>query len=269
VRQDIGEDAERPTSGPASEMSTLGGSTSDEVELPNEDLRWRVTGYPDAKRFLDTGSRSLRDLSRALSLLGKSISDYPRALDFGCGPGRILLQLKELAKSVELHGCDIDPEAIDWAQKNIPWARSVVSPYLPPTQYADGFFDLIFNHSVFSHLDEHYQDSWLAELKRITKPRAILLLSVSGQRAFADLEESWRKAGVDPKPLRRRLESDGILYIAEDNWRGGPFPDFYHSAFHAPWYVLEHWGEFFEIRAYITRGALDLQDLVVLQRRDE
>ena len=52
-------------------------------------------------------------------------------------------------------------------------------------------------------------------------------------------------------------------------WVGGPFPDFYHSTFHAPWYIFEHWSKIFEIKAYVVRGSLDFQDLLLLRRRDE
>jgi SAM-dependent methyltransferase len=236
-------------------------------EIPSGELRWRVTGVHDSAWFVESGKQSVEDLNRALGLLGRSMRDFQRALDFGCGPGRILLQLEAVGGALELHGCDIDSEAVGWAQKHIPWARCVVSPPLPPTGFAAEFFDLVFNHSVFSHLDERYQDAWLAELARVTTPDGILLLSVNGEHAFADFEKSWREAGADPSPLKEKLISEGILYLVEDSWRGGPFPDFYHSTFHLPWYVFEHWGRFFEVKAYISRGALDFQDLALLQRR--
>ncbi|HEY6928906.1 MAG TPA: class I SAM-dependent methyltransferase [Thermoanaerobaculia bacterium] len=217
--------------------------------------------------FVDSGRRSVQDFERALGLITKSIKDYPRVLDFGCGAGRILLHLEEAGRVVELHGCDIDAEAIKWAQTNVPWARCIVNPYLPPSEYPDAFFDLILNHSVFSHLDERYQGAWLAELARIIQPGGTALLSVNGTHAFEGFEKSWREAGADPTPLREKLRREGILYIVEDSWKAGPFPDFYHSTFHAPWYVFEHWSRCFDIKAYIPRGALDFQDLVLLQKR--
>lgn len=48
-----------------------------------------------------------------------------------------------------------------------------------------------------------------------------------------------------------------------------PFPDFYHTTFHAPWYVFERWGSIFDVKAYIPRGDLDYQDLLLLKRREE
>jgi SAM-dependent methyltransferase len=162
---------------------------------------------------------------------------------------------------------DIDPDAIRWTQAHIPWARTSVNRELPPLASEDAAFDLIYCHSVFTHLDRGYQDAWLAELRRVLRPGGTAVLSVSGEHPFAELERTWREAGADPGPLRRTFREQGFLHIREDSWRDGPFPDFYHSTFHSPTYVLDRWGKFFDVRAYVFRGALDFQDLVLLERR--
>jgi SAM-dependent methyltransferase len=128
------------------------------------------------------------------------------------------------------------------------------------------FFDLIHCHSVFTHIDETFQDAWLGELQRIVKPDGLLLLSVAGDYAFQHFEDSWRKVGADPSTYRAIREREGLLYIAEDQWTGGPFPDFYHSAFHTPSYIFAHWSRYFRIRAYVPQGSLAFQDYVLLER---
>ena len=45
---------------------------------------------------------------------------------------------------------------------------------LPPLLFPDCAFDLVFAISVFTHLDEQYQLAWLAELRRVAQPGAIL-----------------------------------------------------------------------------------------------
>lgn len=57
--------------------------------------------------------------------------------------------------------------------------------------------------------------------------------------------------------------------MKNDNFVGGPFPDFYHSTFHAPWYVHEHWGQYFSVAGYAARRSLGFQDFVLLERSDE
>jgi SAM-dependent methyltransferase len=237
-------------------------------ELPGEDLRWRVAGHPDAGWFWKSGALSIANISTMLSIIGTSFADYPRALEFGCGCGRMLLHLKEIAERTELHGVDIDSEGIAWVQRHLPWVKCSVNNRLPPLDFPDGYFDLVFNQSVFTHLDENYQDAWLAELSRVTKPGGALVLSVSGEHPFSELVKALRDAGADPTKFIARFQSKGIVFIEDDSYVGGPFPDFYHSTFHAPWYVFEHWSQFFDIKAFVPRGSLDFQDYVLLRRRE-
>lgn len=233
---------------------------------PGEELVSRVTGAPDRANFHNSGRQSVRDIEAALALVHRPLESFSTMLDFGCGCGRIMLWLEHLASTSSLHGVDIDARAIAWAQENMPWATFRANQPLPPLEYPDGSFDLVFNHSVFTHIDEHYQDQWLAELRRVTRPGGYLLLSVHGEQAFLVFEEHVGKIGGDASILRQELSSKGIAFIRDDAFTGGPFPDFYHSTFHAPWYVFQHWGRFFTIVGYLPRGSMGFQDFVLLQR---
>ena len=83
---------------------------------------------------------------------------------------------------------------------------------------------------------------------------------------FEDNERALAASGENPTPGREQLERDGILFVERDSYVGSVFPDFYHTTFHAPWYVFERWGAVFTIRGYLPRGSLSHQDLVVLER---
>ncbi len=240
-----------------------------DLPWPGEELTSRVTGVTDRKWFFETGQRSVADTQAVLSLLGKSIGSFETILDFGCGCGRMLLWLDDVGAECSLHGVDIDERAVRWVDENIPYVSAKVNQPLPPLDYPDGFFDLVFNHSVFTHIDEAYQDLWLAELQRVTKPGATVVLSVHGENAFFEYENASRNAGGKPETVRAQLANDGIAFIREDPWVGSPFPDFYHTTFHAPWYVFDHWSRYFDVRAFVPRGSLDHQDLVLLERRPD
>jgi SAM-dependent methyltransferase len=233
--------------------------------VPGEELIWRVTGARSLEHFHESGARSVEDISRGLAAVGSSFAEHRRILDFGCGCGRILRWLDDLEPGVELHGCDIDGEAIAWVAANMPDVHAVQNDGNPPLPYGDDSFDLVYNHSVFTHLPESLQDEWLAELNRITHPDGVLVLTVSGDHPFAGFRQSLLDAEADPERWDRLYDAGQMIYIEDDGWVGGPFPDFYHSSFHPPRYVFEHWGQFLEIRAYIVRGALDFQDLIVLR----
>jgi len=246
------------------------------LPLPPDELIDRVVGWfsneqadEHRAKFLETGRTSLKDLELALSAVGDTLSEHERILEFGCGCGRIMRWMEDLGSTCTLVGTDIDARAIEWASENLPFARFDVNDGLPPTGYADGEFDLIVNHSVFTHLDEHYQDLWLAELQRIVSPDGMLVLSVHGEHAFQVSEQQLEAGSRLRHDWRALLERNGILYIADDSYVGSAFPDFYHTAFHAPWYVFEHWSRWFDVLAYLPHSSVDFQDQVVLRRRDD
>jgi SAM-dependent methyltransferase len=234
--------------------------------LPSEELMHRVAGDGDGARFLEIGERSARQIDQVLAAVGRSLGEFGSILDWGCGCGRIIRWFDDLAAKTSLYGVDIDEQAITWCDQNLPFATFSVCQPQPPLEFPDGHFDLVFNHSVLTHLDERFQDFWLAELRRVTRPGGIVLLSVHGEYAFSVTEDAERNAGADPRPWRERLERDGILFVADDAHIGGPFPEFYHSSFHAPWYVFSHWAQYFNVRAYLPRADLDFQDIIVLER---
>lgn len=218
--------------------------------------------------FDKTGRQSLEEFENALGAVGTTIASHSKVLEFGCGCGRIMRWMGPIAEHVELYGTDIDERAIEWAAANLSFARFDTNAGTPPTRYEDGQFDLILNHSVFTHLDAHYQDLWLTELRRITAPGGLLVLSVHGQHAFDVAERQLAPGSRQVLEWRQTLERDGLLFVADDAYVGSAFPDFYHTTFHAPWYLFEHWNQWFEVAAFLPRSSLGFQDQLVLRRRD-
>ena len=235
------------------------------IQLPPPVLRYKVAGTEDGDWFVESGRRSLGDLDRALASVQKSYDDFDAVLDWGCGCGRILRHLPVPVLPRKLYGNEIDAEAIEWVSANMPWVETSLTEGKPPLPYSDGSFDLIFNHSVMSHLDEDYQDAWLAELARVLRPGGVVTLTVHGQNAF----DQYFNAIPAEAPLKKQVADSfygrGLYYTKDDQW-GPDFPDFYHSAFHSTRYVFDHWSKFLRVAQYIPRGALDYQDMVVLRK---
>jgi SAM-dependent methyltransferase len=229
----------------------------DSLPDPGDVLVARSAGSTDRKWFYESGQQSVRELERTLALIERSLDSFASILDFGCGCGRMLLWLEELGKRTHLHGTDVDAEAIAWAAEQLRYCAFTVNQPEPPLPYGDGAFDLIFNHSVFTHIDERSQDAWLGELHRVTRPGGFLVLAVHGEWA---LNDEWSEAHV-------RLEDTGHLFLPDMRPpQELGHPGWYASAFNAPWYVFEHWGRWFNVRGYIPRAALNLQDHVLLER---
>lgn len=233
---------------------------------PGDELVYRVSGAVDRERFYESGQQSANEIKSLLGLIGRPMGSFDTILDFGCGCARILLWLDAVAQTSSLHGVDIDARAVRWIQDSLPYVTAKVNQAEPPLDYPDGFFDLVYNHSVFTHISEAHQDQWLGELRRVTRPGGIVVLSVHGEHAFRHFEEASRNGGGDPSSVRERFRRHGHVFLQEDPWVGSAFPDWYHTTFHAPWYVLDHWSRYFKVLAYVPQGSLGYQDFVLLER---
>ncbi len=149
-------------------------------------------------------------------MVGSRLQDCERILDFGCGCGRVLLWLKDLAGTTALYGSDIDATAIEWAREHLPYVTFTrQQPDCPRPEFPDAFFDFVYCQSVFTHIDETYQDAWLAELQRIVKPGGRLLLSVNGEQSFQQLEKTRQSQGLPSSALRAARDMKGLLFITE------------------------------------------------------
>jgi len=246
-------------------------STVTEAALPYPplDLIERLSGQRDTALYEAQGVQSLNDWGRALAAIGHSWSDFTSILDFGCGAGRVARQMGDLAATASFIGVDTDKEAIAWCSDNIAWMRFLAVHPMPPMPLGDSSFDLIVNHSVFTHMPEDVQDAWLAELQRVLRPGGVALLTVNGEHPMAHLESTWREAGADPSAIRQEFDEHGLLFVADDSWNDpqfdGHFPSYYHSTFHSTAYVERHWAKFFRVRGVLFGAALGWQSIVILE----
>jgi SAM-dependent methyltransferase len=201
-------------------------------------------------------------------------------LDFGAGCGRILQFLALYAKSCRLVGADVDEAAVAWCTKHLDFAEFRSVPRRPPSAFADREFDATYAFSVFSHLPEELHLAWLAELARITRPGAALVVTVHGRHVIGEIV-SGRRAHETPSAydLSRalpELERRGFAFFPYGQLR---FRDRENERFFASWdleeygdafilehYVRERWAKWFEVVA-LHEAPDDWQDYVVLRRR--
>lgn len=224
--------------------------------LPLPRLRFKVSGNPQKRQYLAVGRQIKDDLQTALKPTGKRLYDFKNILDFGCGCGRTLIWLRNKPDDCRLFGSDTDGELIDWCQKHLDFVECRVNPPLPPTDYPDDKFDLIFLISVFTHLDEEYQRQWLAELNRIAQPSGIVLISVHGPTV------ARQKL---PPDLQRTLAERGALFYADSFWKLY-FSEYYQTSFHTPEYIKNTWSQYFDVIDYVEQGINNWHDLVVLKK---
>lgn len=227
------------------------------IPLPPESLRHRVHGAADAESFLAVGRQCAQDIVAGLQRVGCATDSFEAVLDFGCGCGRVLRWLRPEFTSARVFGTDIDRQALEWCGKNLPSIAWSVNAGLPPTGFAAQSFDLVYAISVFSHLDEDFQFYWLNELRRITRPGGIVLLSIHGSYYLDTLEAA----------MVAEIKAKGMLFVVSDGWKK-IFPDWYQIALHTKEYVLDQYARYFDVLDYIPGGMNGAQDLVILRRRN-
>jgi SAM-dependent methyltransferase len=225
-----------------------------DVVAPGPELRYNVVGgaasIPD---FLERGRQTADDMERAVAAAGGAMTRVARALDFGCGCGRLLIEAVRRWPAVRWYGADVDARAIAWCAEHLPAATVLVNGPLPPLPIG-ATFDLIWCGSVFSHLDEQRQDLWLAELLGKLNPGGYVVASIHGEHAWAGL----------PVWTRRRIRERGLVF-ARTGADEGVHPDWYQTAWHTREYIERHWARFAPVVAYLPRGFHAHQDIVVLQ----
>jgi len=205
-------------------------SVGDGTPLPPPTLRYRVGGIDD---YEEVGPRVRDDL---LELLPPDWSfEGKRVLDFGCGAGRILRHFLAEAQTAEFHGCDIDAESIEWLRSHLcPPLHAFQDQETPPLPQPNGYFDLIWAASVFTHITDHWS-AWLLELHRVLKDGGLLIATFLGPSMFPDEERDADRIGMN------------VLRYGNSWEQGGP------HVYLSPWWIAEHWGRAFEILE--LRGA--------------
>jgi SAM-dependent methyltransferase len=168
----------------AARLDEPAGPAPDGLPLPPAHLRVRVWGHGDPAVFV-RDSASSADLIRSMvAEAGVELSEVGSMLDLGCGCGRVARQWAGLG-GVELHGCDYNPELVDWCRNHLPFMQFEVNALEPPTPYADEQFGLVYAISVLTHLPESLAHRWIAEWRRIIRPGGLLLFTTHGD-AYRD-----------------------------------------------------------------------------------
>jgi ubiquinone/menaquinone biosynthesis C-methylase UbiE len=160
-----------------------------------------------------------------------------------------------------------------------PEVDGYANQYAPPLKYESASFDLIYSVSIFSHLPPADHSGWLAELARVAKPNALILLTIEGRTALQMLMDGgmW-----DRRESERMLADRGVLYReysdlaaqkAHEAWmrKEGKYLGIqgsYGSTVMTPEYIADHWNSASLEVVNVIEGVVDnRQDIVVLKRR--
>lgn len=239
-----------------------------------EDTSLRLPRFPPGE--LQTkwiGSSGIQSLIEAFSFyrLIKKRADLRLGpiLDFGCGYGRIIRFFLNDFPSDQLYGVDTQVEILEECRKTeVPGHFSHIDP-MGKLPFPDRYFGTVYAYSVFTHLPEHVQDNWLAEIYRVLKRGGTLIATVEPPRVFdyfasIDLSDNtlhpWtagngRRIQTDPSYVRA-FQSKGFAYLP-----GGT--SHYGDAFMTLDYVRSHWGHWFHVEDFLDDASQFFQAVVI------
>jgi len=130
--------------------------------------------------FFLTGVSEMEIVFRYVHSLGLSLDTKGRALDFGCGVGRLTQAMSEYIDNCI--GVDISPTMIEMANElnRVPLRCSYLvneSQTLP--QFPSGCFSFIYSSLVLQHIEEEYAVRYLKELIRVLQGGGILIFQIA------------------------------------------------------------------------------------------
>lgn len=181
-------------------------------EWGKRDPLWVILSDPDKRdgqwdldEFLATGPREVGALLGKVADLGFEI-DRRRALDFGCGVGRITQALCE--HFGECTGVDIAPSMIEAAERynRFPARCSyLVNAKSDLGQFSSGHFDLVYCKLVLQHMDPAFSRKYIAEFMRVLSAGGLLVFQAPSELVASGMRSSGIPADSRWERVRRRL----------------------------------------------------------------
>ena len=135
-----------------------------------------------AEEFLTSAADTIPKIEGELARLPPGPPQSRRALEIGCGPGRLMLQLGK--NFGETHGVDISEEMIALASQNLkdtPHAHVHATSGSDLALFPDEYFDFVYSYIVFQHIpDRAIIVNYLRESRRVLKTRGVLCCQLRG-----------------------------------------------------------------------------------------
>ena len=149
------------------------------------DPLWAICTWEEKKgnkwnlnEFFAYGRREINGIMRDIDALSVHLS-YKKALDFGCGAGRLTQALAKYFD--EVHGVDIAPSMIELAKRyNCYGAKCKYHLNIANNLklFPDNSFDFIYTSQVLQHMEPRYSKGYIREFLRILKSNGLLVFHI-------------------------------------------------------------------------------------------
>ncbi|MCL4517913.1 MAG: class I SAM-dependent methyltransferase [Thaumarchaeota archaeon] len=181
-------------------------------EMASRDPLWAVLTWPEkyggkwnVDEFFANGRVEASEVERHIK------SSHPkvprrRALDFGCGVGRVTQGLS--AYFEEVVGVDISPRMIELAKRHDGSSKCafIANPRPDLSAFPDGTFDLVYSNITLQHMDRHLIELYMKEFLRVVSSDGVVVFQLLSHRAPTLKAQVLRFL---PYSLHRKLSHPG------------------------------------------------------------
>lgn len=179
-----------------------------------------------AEQFRDELGKKPFD-RKMLDWLAEKVGGLGVICDMGCGPGQVARYLHD--RGVKACGVDLSPAMVQQAQSLNPAINFQQGDMLALTDVADNSYGGIAAFYSIVHIPRRQVVRVLLELKRVLRPRGVLLLTFHIGQEVKHLDEWWGKE-VDLDFLFFRTdELKGYLtaagFVLEEVIERDPYPE--------------------------------------------
>jgi SAM-dependent methyltransferase len=207
----------------------------------------KIGGQWNIEEFFRTGEVEVSQLMELAGSLKANLSRH-KALDFGCGVGRVTQALCHHFD--QCYGVDIAPSMIQLAQE---YNRVVdrCQYYLNESDnlrlFADNTFDFIYCSLVLQHMQPEYSKNYIREFIRVLAPDGLLIFQLPSapvtNGALADLHGSIFRAQITlmNPPRAMKAGAQATLRVRVKNVSDTTWPAFGAADNQRPIRLGNHW----------------------------
>jgi SAM-dependent methyltransferase len=211
-------------------------------ELACGDALWEVLSDPERSggrwrldEFFASGAAEVEAALERARELGRP-ERFGRALDFGCGVGRLTRALA--GHFDECVGVDVSPQMVERARElNVdrPNCEFVVNVASDLGRFADGSFDLVYSSKVLQHMPSgELARAYVAEFLRVLAPGGLAVFQLwtripwrnriqarrrlyGALRALRVPEARLNRLGLSPRGRGIAIREQGIRRLVEEH----------------------------------------------------
>jgi SAM-dependent methyltransferase len=150
--------------------------------VPDSASQFRSGNHRSDEDFLAHATEVVNSLEKELRRAPPEERGHWRALEIGCGPGRLMRPMSR--HFLEIHGVDVSHPSVAQARENLrdlPNARLHLSQGAGLAGFAEESFDFIYSYDFFPHLSSRdIALDFLREIRRVLRPGGLARLEFGG-----------------------------------------------------------------------------------------